>query len=81
MMAKRAVLTPDAPIPKAPHSQAIVAGGFVFVAGQVAINPKMGDPLHAAFEDELRLTLNNLKAILEAAGWTKPSRSPCFSPT
>lgn len=68
MMTKQAVLTPNAPIPKAPYSQAIVAGGLVFVSGQVAIDPKTGDPVHAAFEDELRLTLSNLRAILEAAG-------------
>jgi endoribonuclease L-PSP, putative len=67
-VSKQAVFTPNAPTPKAPYSQAIVANGFVFVSGQVAIDPQTGDPVHGTFEDELRLTLNNLKAILEAAG-------------
>ncbi|MFA0749809.1 MAG: hypothetical protein SLRJCFUN_000212 [Candidatus Fervidibacter sp.] len=67
-MSKQAVFTPKAPTPKAPYSQAIVANGFVFVSGQVAIDPQTGDPVHGTFEDELRLTLSNLKAILEAAG-------------
>ncbi|MER3501385.1 MAG: hypothetical protein IMHGJWDQ_001692 [Candidatus Fervidibacter sp.] len=67
-MERKAVTTSGAPIPKAPYSQAIVANGFVFVSGQVAIDPKTGDPVHGTFEDELRLALSNLKAILEAAG-------------
>jgi 2-iminobutanoate/2-iminopropanoate deaminase len=67
-MGKQAVFTPNAPTPKAPYSQGIVANGFVFVSGQVAIDPQTGDPVHGTFEDELRLTLSNLKAILEAAG-------------
>ncbi|MGQ9462581.1 MAG: Rid family detoxifying hydrolase [Candidatus Fervidibacter sp.] len=67
-MERRSVTTSEAPIPKAPYSQAIIANGFVFVSGQVAIDPKTGDPVHGSFEDELRLALSNLKAILEAAG-------------
>ncbi len=67
-MERAVVTTPNAPLPKAPYSQAIVANGFVFVSGQVAIDPQTGDPVHATFEEELRLALNNLKAILEAAG-------------
>lgn len=67
-MSKQAIHTPNAPTPKAPYSQGIVANGFLFVSGQVAIDPQTGDPVHGTFEDELRLTLSNLKAILEAAG-------------
>ncbi len=67
-MEKTVVTTPNAPTPKAPYSQAIIANGFVFVSGQVAIDPKTGDPFHGSFEDELRLALSNLKAIVEAAG-------------
>lgn len=68
MMVKQTVLTPNAPIPKAPYSQAIIANGLVFVAGQVALDPKTGDPVQTTFENEFRLALNNLKAIVEAAG-------------
>jgi endoribonuclease L-PSP, putative len=68
MMERKAVTTSEAPIPKAPYSQAIIANGFVFVSGQVAIDPKTGEPVHGSFEDELKLALNNMKAILEAAG-------------
>lgn len=67
-MAKRAVQTDKAPVPKAPYSQAIVANGFIFVSGQVAIDPQTGEPKHGTFEEELRLALNNLKAIVEASG-------------
>jgi len=51
-MSKQAVFTPNAPTPKAPYSQAIVANGFVFVSGQVAIDPQTGDPVHGTFEDD-----------------------------
>ena len=68
MMERKAVTTSEAPIPKAPYSQAIIANGFVFVSGQVAIDPKTGETVHGSFEDELKLALNNMKAILEAAG-------------
>ncbi|GBC98097.1 2-iminobutanoate/2-iminopropanoate deaminase [bacterium HR17] len=67
-MGRQPVQTPNAPTPKAPYSQAIVANGCVFVSGQVAIDPATGEPRHGAFEDELRLALRNLQAILEAAG-------------
>jgi 2-iminobutanoate/2-iminopropanoate deaminase len=68
MMERKAVTTSEAPIPRAPYSQAIIANGFVFVSGQVAIDPKTGEPVHSSFEDELKLALNNMKVILEAAG-------------
>lgn len=67
-MERKAITTSEAPIPQAPYSQAIVANGFVFVSGQVSIDPKTGEPRRGSFEDELKLALSNMKAILEAAG-------------
>ncbi len=65
---KQVVYTDKAPIPKAPYSQGIIADGLIFVAGQVAIDPQTGDPFHGTFEEEFRLALRNVQAILEAAG-------------
>jgi 2-iminobutanoate/2-iminopropanoate deaminase len=67
--AHRIVLTPHAPAPIGPYSQAVVAGGLVWTAGQIAIVPEtgeMGGAAHAAGEAEQ--VLKNLAAVLEEAG-------------
>ena len=65
---RKVVRTSDAPTPKAPYSQAIVADGFVFVAGQACLNPKTGEFEYGDAKSETRRTLENIRAILEAAG-------------
>jgi len=62
------VQTPKGPQPRGPYSQAIVAGGFVFVAGQGAINPVTNELELGDVASETRLTLQNIKGILEGAG-------------
>ena len=62
------VRTPEAPLPRGPYSQAIVAEGFVFVAGQAAINPSTNELELGDVRSETRRTLQNIRAILEAAG-------------
>ena len=68
----RAVLTPHAPRPAGHYSQAIVHGGVVYVSGQLPIDPSSG-PIApgAAFPgiaDQTRRALENVRAILSAAG-------------
>jgi 2-iminobutanoate/2-iminopropanoate deaminase len=65
---RKVIRTSDAPIPKAPYSQAVVADGFVFVAGQACINPKTGEFEYGDVKSETRRTLENIRAILEASG-------------
>jgi len=65
---KQVVRTDNAPKPVGPYSQAIRTGNLVFAAGQGAINPQTGQPERGAVEAETRRVLENLKAILEAAG-------------
>jgi 2-iminobutanoate/2-iminopropanoate deaminase len=65
---KRVVLTDQAPAPIASYSQGIVEGDFVFVAGQGPVDPATKKYTPADIQAETRLTLENLKAILEAAG-------------
>ena len=67
---KEVVRTHAAPAPfqGAPYSQAIKAGGFVFVAGQVGIKPDDPTPVGDSIEEQTEQTLKNLSAILEAAG-------------
>jgi len=62
------VTTPDAPAPGGHYSQAIVHDGVVYVAGQLPIDPRTGAKQLGPIEDQTRLVLNNIAAILEAAG-------------
>jgi len=65
----RKVIRPlDAPRPGGPYSPAIVADGFVFVAGQGPINPKTNEFELGDIRSETRRTLENIRAILRAAG-------------
>jgi 2-iminobutanoate/2-iminopropanoate deaminase len=67
-MIKRIVVTEKAPQPLGPYSQAIVAEGrFVFVAGQLGIDPKTGKVLET-IASQTQQALENIKAVLEAAG-------------
>ena len=66
---KQIISTEKAPKPGGPYSQAVVVGDLVFVAGQVPRDPATGKTPES-IEDQTRLVLNNMKAILEAAGCT-----------
>jgi 2-iminobutanoate/2-iminopropanoate deaminase len=70
MEGKTAVRTEEAPAPfqGAPYSQAIRAGGFVFVSGQLALRPDHGEIVGDSIEEQTEQVFANLKAILEAAG-------------
>ncbi|MCE4627657.1 MAG: RidA family protein [Desulfurococcales archaeon] len=71
MARREAVFTDKAPRPVGPYSQAIVAGGcFVFVSGQIPIDPETGKLVEGSFEDKVRRVMENIKAIVEAAGGT-----------
>lgn len=65
---KKAVSTPDAPQAIGPYSQAIRYGDMLFVSGVIPIDPKTGELLTGDFEAEVKLVLENLKAIIRAAG-------------
>lgn len=67
---REAVYTDNAPRPVGPYSQAIVAGGFVFVSGQIPIDPATGKLIKDDFREAARRAILNLKAVLEAAGST-----------
>jgi 2-iminobutanoate/2-iminopropanoate deaminase len=65
---RKVIRTSDAPRPLGPYSQAIVSEGFVFVAGQIPVNPQTNQIEPGDIKSETRLALNNLRSILEAAG-------------
>jgi 2-iminobutanoate/2-iminopropanoate deaminase len=62
------IRTDKAGAPVGPYSQGIKAGGFVFVAGEKGIDPATGKIVPGGIEAETRRTLENVKAILAAAG-------------
>jgi 2-iminobutanoate/2-iminopropanoate deaminase len=53
-----------------PYSTAVVAGNFCFVSGQAAIDPDTNQPVGGGMQAETRQTLDNLKGVLEAAGYS-----------
>lgn len=64
----RAVSTPDAPAAIGPYSQAIVAGGVVYVSGQIALDPATGQLVPGGTPEQTAQVIRNLTAILRAAG-------------
>jgi 2-iminobutanoate/2-iminopropanoate deaminase len=69
-MTRTAVSTPDAPKAVGPYSQAIVADGFVFCAGQVGLDPASGQIVEGGVIAEAERALGNVRAVLAAAGCT-----------
>ncbi|HEY4156104.1 MAG TPA: RidA family protein [Puia sp.] len=67
-MKKKIINTPDAPAPIGPYSQAVQVDQMLFLSGQVAINPQTGNLETADIQTETRQVMNNLKAVLQAAG-------------
>jgi 2-iminobutanoate/2-iminopropanoate deaminase len=65
---REAVRTPDAPQPLGPYSQAIRTAGFVFVAGQLPLDPGGALVGHGDIKAQTRAVLVNIGAILAAAG-------------
>ena len=66
---KKVVLTQKAPKPIGPYNQAVQAGNFLFVSGQLAIDPKEDKLVDENIKLQTHQVLENIKAILEAAGY------------
>jgi 2-iminobutanoate/2-iminopropanoate deaminase len=67
-MEKTIIQTSNAPDPIGPYSQAVKAGGLLFISGQVAINPKTGNVEANTIDTETEQVMKNLQAILSEAG-------------
>ena len=67
---KTVVSSPDAPAAIGPYSQAIKHGSTLYLAGQIAIDPKTSQVNAGSIEDQTRLVFDNLKAVLAANGMT-----------
>jgi 2-iminobutanoate/2-iminopropanoate deaminase len=69
-MSKQIINTVNAPAPIGPYSQAVKAGGLVFISGQVPIVPSTGAVVTTGIKDEAHQVMANLKAVLDEAGIT-----------
>jgi 2-iminobutanoate/2-iminopropanoate deaminase len=65
---REAVSTPEAPGAIGPYSQAIKAGGFLFLSGQIPLDPATGQLVSGGIEPQTRQVFANIRAILTAAG-------------
>lgn len=67
-MERKVVTTSQAPAAIGPYSQAIVAGPFVFTAGQIPIDPANGELVTGGISEQTERVLRNLESVLTAAG-------------
>jgi 2-iminobutanoate/2-iminopropanoate deaminase len=67
---KKIIFTDKAPAPIGPYNQAVLSGETLYISGQVPINPATGEVIIGSIEAETEQVMQNLKAVLEAAGMT-----------
>jgi 2-iminobutanoate/2-iminopropanoate deaminase len=64
---KKHVATPEAPKPIGPYSQGVIAGGLLFLSGQIPLDPKTNELVQGDIEVQTEQVLKNLVAVLKAA--------------
>ena len=67
---KTIIFTENAPDPIGPYNQAVLTGNTLYTSGQIAINPISGELITTTIEAETAQVMDNMKAVLEAAGMT-----------
>lgn len=65
---KKVIQTIKAPKPIGPYSQAIRAGNFIFLSGQIPIDPSTGEMIKGDIRQQTRQVLENIKGVLESQG-------------
>ncbi len=65
---RNAITSPDAPAAIGPYSQAVKAGPFLFLSGQIPLDPATGQLVPGGIEAQTRQVFSNIEAILKAAG-------------
>lgn len=68
-MNKTIINTTKAPAPIGPYSQAVKAGGFLFLSGQIALVPETSELKISNIAEETKKVMENLRAVLEEAGF------------
>ena len=67
---KKIIKTENAPKPIGPYNQAVIAGNYMFISGQIALNPKNAELITSEIKKETTQVMENLKAILSEASLT-----------
>ncbi|MGO4818697.1 RidA family protein [Flavobacterium sp. W22_SRS_FP1] len=67
---KKIIFTEKAPAPIGPYSQAVLTGNTLYTSGQIALNPETGELVTESIEAETQQVMQNMKAVLDAAGMT-----------
>ena len=67
---KKIIKTENAPKPIGPYNQAVIAGNYMFISGQIALNPINGELITNEIKKETTQVMENLKAILSEASLT-----------
>jgi 2-iminobutanoate/2-iminopropanoate deaminase len=67
---KQIINTNNAPAPIGPYNQAVKSGTLIYTSGQIPIDPQTGDLVSGGIREQTIQTLENLKAVIEAAGST-----------
>jgi 2-iminobutanoate/2-iminopropanoate deaminase len=67
---KKIIYTDKAPAPIGPYNQAVLAGNMLYTSGQIALNPVTMELVTETIEIETKQVMENMKAVLEAAGMT-----------
>lgn len=67
-MINKIICTENAPLPVGPYSQAVAAGDFIFLSGQIPLDSQTGELVGSSIEEQARQALNNCIAVLHAAG-------------
>ena len=67
-MEPQPIKTDQAPVPRGPYNQAIRVGDTIYVAGQIPVDPSTNQVVEGGIEAQTRRVLDNIRAILEAAG-------------
>lgn len=69
-MVKEIIFTEEAPRPIGPYSQAVRVGSWLFISGQIALDPVTGNIVEDDIEVQTKRVIENIRAILEASGYT-----------
>jgi len=67
---KKIIITDNAPKPIGPYNQAVIAGNYLFISGQIALNPQNGELVTDEISKETTQVMENLNAILSEASIT-----------
>jgi len=67
---KKIIITDNAPKPIGPYNQAVIAGNYLFISGQIALNPQNGELVTDEISKETTQVMENLNAVLSEASLT-----------